>query len=224
MNAQELNRRVTLLRDQMEDASQAQAALQDFFPVHAMLHTASIDPAGSWSYEDEVFNKMSPEIARRLPTDEEHSPLWCLWHIARIEDMTMNRLVAGAPQLFWQDGWQARLNDTFHHSGNSMDAAEILLLSQTIDLEALRAYRLAVGLRTRAIVRALSPADLTRNVDSQHIAQVRQDKAVLPEADGVVDYWSKRTIAGLLLMPATRHPLTHLNEAQRLAKKRSARA
>jgi len=28
-----------------------------------------------------------------------------------------------------------------------------------------------------------------------------------------VDYWSKRDVSGLLLMPATRHQLTHLNEA-----------
>lgn len=220
MNAQELNRRITLLRDRMEDASQAEAAVQDFFPVHAMLHSAGIDSAGGWSYEDDIFDHLSPEIACRIPTGEVHSPLWCLWHIARIEDMTMNLLAAGTPQVFWQDGWSARLNDPFHHSGNAMTPAEILLLSQTLNLEALRAYRLAVGLRTRQIVRALTPADLTRKVDPQRIEQVRQEKAVLPAADGVIEYWSKRTIAGLLLMPATRHPLTHLNEAQRLAKKK----
>lgn len=35
----------------------------------------------------------------------------------------------------------------------------------------------------------------------------------LLQARFVTDYWSRRTIAGLLLMPATRHNFVHLNEA-----------
>jgi hypothetical protein len=31
-----------------------------------------------------------------------------------------------------------------------------------------------------------------------------------------VDYWSRRTVAGLLLMPPTRHCFLHLNEALRI--------
>jgi hypothetical protein len=40
--------------------------------------------------------------------------------------------------------------------------------------------------------------------------------AVVPAAHGIADYWASRNIAGLLLMPATRHNLIHLNEALRL--------
>ena len=36
----------------------------------------------------------------------------------------------------------------------------------------------------------------------------------------LIVYWSKRDIAGLLLMPATRHNIVHLNEALRIKKKR----
>jgi hypothetical protein len=50
--------------------------------------------------------------------------------------------------------------------------------------------------------------------------------ALLPEAIGILQYWSKRTIAGLLLMPPTRHNFLHLNEALRIKLKlqRSAKA
>jgi len=40
--------------------------------------------------------------------------------------------------------------------------------------------------------------------------------AVLPEAMEIINYWSSKTIAGLLLMPATRHCVLHLNEAERI--------
>ena len=33
---------------------------------------------------------------------------------------------------------------------------------------------------------------------------------------GVVEYWGSRDVAGLLLMPPTRHTIVHWNEALRL--------
>ena len=44
--------------------------------------------------------------------------------------------------------------------------------------------------------------------------------AVLPTGNAVIDYWSGLTLAGLLLMPPTRHNFIHLNEALRLKQKR----
>jgi hypothetical protein len=32
----------------------------------------------------------------------------------------------------------------------------------------------------------------------------------------VVDYWSRRDVAGLLLMPPTRHTIVHWNEARKI--------
>jgi hypothetical protein len=43
---------------------------------------------------------------------------------------------------------------------------------------------------------------------------------VAEAASDILDYWGKRTKAGLLLMPATRHNFLHLNEAQRLKQRR----
>jgi hypothetical protein len=44
--------------------------------------------------------------------------------------------------------------------------------------------------------------------------------ALVESAHGIAEYWSKRDIAGLLLMPATRHNLVHLNEALNLKRRR----
>ncbi len=43
-----------------------------------------------------------------------------------------------------------------------------------------------------------------------------QEGAVTPEAREIADYWSRKTIAGLLLMPPTRHCILHLNEGMRI--------
>ena len=43
--------------------------------------------------------------------------------------------------------------------------------------------------------------------------------SVAREAMGLIEYWGNLTIAGLLLMPPTRHNFVHLNEALKVKKK-----
>ena len=62
--------------------------------------------------------------------------------------------------------------------------------------------------------------DLTAKVDPVRIQHVLDVGAIRPDSTYITDYWGKRDIRGLLLMPATRHNIVHLNEAARLKKKR----
>jgi len=177
--------------------------------------------SGEIAKEDFVLDDIREEQFRRIPENGEHSAAWCIWHLARIEDITMNLLVAGTNQRFIQDGWQDRLQVSFRDAGNDMTRGELQTLSARIDLTALRAYRVAVGQRTREIVRELHPEDLKQKVDLVRLQRVMAEGALTPAARNIRDYWGKRDIAGLLLMPATRHNILHLNEILKLKKKRS---
>lgn len=205
--------RQTELRHLMTSANQHDKAVQLFMSQHAMLHSRKMAQSEAWSFEDEVFNDMLEADIRLIPPGSEHSIAWLIWHIARCEDVTMNLLVAGSPQILHRDSWLTQLRITVCDTGNAMDEAQMANFSNTIDIELLRAYRLAVGRRTREIVRQLEPAKLKQKVDACRIQQVMEEGAVVEAAHGIADYWSKRTIAGLLLMPATRHNLIHLYEA-----------
>ncbi len=131
----------------------------------------------------------------------------------------MNLLVAGSPQLALRDGWLKRMGISVRDTGNAMDKASVARLSAAIDIEALRAYRLAVGRRTREIVKRLTPEALKQKVDPARLQQVMAQGALVEAARGIADYWGRRTIAGLLLMPPTRHNFVHLNEALRIKHK-----
>ena len=100
-----------------------------------------------------------------------------------------------------------------------MDVPAVEKVSEEIDLDALRAYRQAVGRRTREIVQTLQPADMKQRVDPARLQQVLDTSAVEEEARSITEYWGRRDIAGLLLMPPTRHCFLHLNEAQRIQRK-----
>ncbi|HEU0293990.1 MAG TPA: DinB family protein [Anaerolineales bacterium] len=200
-------------------SNQLQVAIGQFLIQHAMVHSLKVSHMDVWSFEDELWQGLPEKDFRAIPPKGEHSIAWILFHMARIEDMTMNMLVAGTHQLYSKDNWEAKLRSTIHHSANAMSAAGVADLSMYLDMKALREYRLTVGRRTRAIIKKLKLEELTGKVDPIRLKMVREEGAVIPEAMGIVNYWGNRTIAGLLLMPPTRHNFLHLNEAMRLKQK-----
>ena len=188
-------------------------AVSLFLSQHAMIHAADMSGAGLWSFEDEVWDNLSNDEARGIPPKFKHSIAWCFWHLTRCEDITMNLLVAGTPQLLLSEGWFERMGVPERDTGNAMKPDEMAAFSNQVDLPALHGYRLAVGRRTRAIVPALEAGRFKQPVDPARLQRIRDEGAVLPSEQWLFDYWGGLTIAGLLLMPPTRHNTVHLNEA-----------
>jgi hypothetical protein len=213
------NEQQKLLQDALLHGSDHAQAIERFLSQHAATHTAEMSGSVAWSFVDEVLSGPDEVALRRIPPGGEHSIAWILWHLARIEDVTMNLLVAGSPQVFHSAGWRERLGAGIEHTGNAMDVDAVRSLSERINVEALRAYRLAVGRRTREIARDILPGDLKQKVDPTRLETIRAQGAVLPDASEIMAYWGGRTLAGLLLMPPTRHNFLHLNEALRIRQK-----
>lgn len=194
-------------------------AIRLFLRQHARHHSATMSFSEPWSFEDEIMNEISAQAARIIPENEDHSVAWLLWHIARIEDVTMNILVFEQPQVLNQDRWLERMKVPFTHTGNEMPADEVFQLSEAIDVHSLRGYRQAVGRQTRKNVQTLKSGDLKEMVRQNRLQQLIDDGAVLEKSRGLIDYWGGKNVAGLLLMPPTRHCFVHLNEAARVKKR-----
>ncbi len=209
----------TELRSLLMDPTKFGQAIHLFLSHHALLHSGGPSQIEPRSFADQVLKDMSDKQMRLIPKVGDHSVAWLIWHMARCEDITMNLLVAGTPQVLCLNSWLERINSPICDTGNAMDTAALTNFSNTIDLEALQAYRLAVGCRTQELVRQLKPSDLRRRVEPSRMIQVWKEGAVVEAARSIADYWSKRNIAGLLLMPATRHNLIHLGEALQLKRR-----
>jgi hypothetical protein len=209
-----------LLRDVLGKPDGHEAAIDLFLRQHAMVHDAVVSNSGLPSFADEVWQDADEATIRCVPPKFEHSIAWLIWHIARIEDMTMNVLMAGKPQIFHQDDWLTKLNITIRHTGNVvMDTADVIAISEVVDITALKTYRNEVGRATREAASALQPDEVQQQVDSARLQKLLDDGSVAREAMGLIEYWGSLTIAGLLLMPPTRHCLVHLNEALKLKEK-----
>lgn len=197
-------------------------AIELFLHQHALLYSSQMDDSGVHTLEDELLNNLTEETFRRYPVasqDTQNSVAWHIWHIARIEDMTMNILVGDFDQVLYSGDWVNKLKIDFIHSGNEMTEDEIAELSRKIDVDALLFYRIEVARKTRKIVESLQPGQFKQKVDSVKIKKLLDQGAVKREAGWLLDYWGNKTVAGLILMPATRHNFLHLNKSIRIKNK-----
>jgi len=218
-HAKLLNSNQVLIRKMLVEKKPLDQTRPLLLQQHAQLHTQAMSEYGDWSYQDEVLADVPEDWIRIVPEGEDHSVAWLLWHLTRCEDITMNMLILRGDQLLHSEGWLKRLEIDWRDTGNAMTFQEIIDFSQHINLTALFDYRLCVGIGTQNIIKQLAQEDLYRKVNPEDIQRLFDEGAVVEEARGVAEYWSKRDVAGLLLMPATRHSLSHLNEARRIIEK-----
>lgn len=199
------------LKSIIRKPSEFYRARQLFLDIHAMLHTASAS-GGEFGETDRLLSDLIADEFYTIPSAKDETIAWSLWHIARIEDITMNFLIARHEQVF--DGeWQRRLNVTVSDTGNAMSDVEISAFSRLINGAELIEYRNAVGMRTREIVSVLTATDMKRKVSAEDCRKIYDAGGVTDNPDSVwlLDFWGGKDVAGLLLMPATRHIILHLN-------------
>jgi hypothetical protein len=95
-----------------------------------------------------------------------------------------------------------------------MSIAEIEDFDSRVNFKALDAYRMKVGRNTRKIVKGLAYTDMKRKPERRQLERIKDSGAVLEHADSIwlLDFWGKKDILGLILMPLTRHQTLHLND------------
>lgn len=211
-----------ILTDIILKPNEHSQAVQLFFSQHSLLHSSSVGEETQVTLEDELLMNLDEKAFRMYPVsnpDTKNSIAWHLWHIARIEDMTMNILIANGQQVLSSDSWLKKMNIEFTHSGNDMSEKDIALISSEIDFNSLLAYRKAVGKRTREVVSSLRPGLFKKKIDPNRIERLFEENAVSQNSQWLANYWSKKSVAGLILMPATRHNFLHLNKCIRIKDK-----
>ncbi len=188
--------------------------------LHAFVHQSGVSNSTERTLGDEVCENLREIDYCHMPTKKDVTIAWNLWHIARIEDITMNLLVGGGEQV--QNGaWLDRLGTATTDTGNAMTDDEILRLSRELNKARLLEYRRAVGTKSREILCALQPSDMKRKFPKDRVERIMSQGCLTdhPESIWLKDFWGKKDVAGILLMPLTRHQAGHLNDCLNLKKK-----
>jgi hypothetical protein len=218
--ANDWNPKQALLKNLLRREEDFDEALSLTLELHAIVHASDMPGHAGVSYEDEVWSRFDDAAFRAMPTKKDVTVAWNIWHITRIEDLAANLLIAHGSQVYSRD-WRERIRATADDTGNAMTDEEILSFSQAADLMELKAYRNAVGERTRAVLSGLKPGDLKRKVAKAAIARVREEGCVAdhPDALWLLDFWARKNVAGFLSMPITRHQVGHITDSLKLIQK-----
>jgi DinB superfamily len=186
---------------------------------HAQVHASTVSRSGLFSFEDEVLDGLGEEQLRSQPGEEPNSIAWLLWHSARIEDVTTNLLIAGQPQVVEREDWLSRLKISAQDVGTGMGDTQVSQVTSQVDLDALRAYRRAIGGSTRQILLTLAPERLHMSVDPARIKLLLASGILGQGAEYLAEIWGSWKVADLVRQPAIRHSFVHLQEALEIKQK-----
>lgn len=188
-------------------------AIHLILDLHSELHMSPVSGNETENAVDLIFKDLRDEEYSVMPTSKDETIAWAVWHITRIEDLTMNILANRSGQIFNKE-WAERMQATVTDTGNAMTDDEIMLFSITVNKTELLNYRNAVGMRSRDILKKFKPEDMKRKVSPQDINRILEAGGVSERKDSIwlLDFWGKKDVAGLVMMPLTRHQTCHLND------------
>lgn len=183
-----------------------------FLDIHASLHLSDTEVPIPNEVDTLIRDIKENEYAI-MPKPKDETIAWVIWHIARIEDLTMNMLVAGRNQLFNEE-WKSRMNVSITDTGNALTDDEIMYLSHSINIKELLRYWNAVSKSTKEIIHMLHDDDMKQKVSEVDLKRILDIGGVTEQKDSIwlLDFWGKKDVAGILLMPPTRHVILHLND------------
>jgi hypothetical protein len=187
-------------------------AIELFLNEHARTHSAALGVGTDLPFPDFVFGLGDDELRQR-PQQGTNSLAWLLWHMARSEDMAVNLLVAGRPQVVEEDGWMERLHLTRADIGTGMNDDEVAEFTASAEISAIREYRTAVGLRTREVVTALPAEQFSAPIDAALLRRSFDEGAIAPEGGWLRGFLDGKANEFVLCHACLRHNFMHIGEA-----------
>jgi hypothetical protein len=157
-------------------------------------------------YLDGIWKTIPEDLMRPRPHPRVNSIAWNLWHIARVEDGSLNRFIADRSQVLDDGGWMQRMNVPWRHHGSGMNFAEVDELDQRIDLQALHDYSSAVQVRTHEIIAQLAQVDLDAILQPERARMIVIDEGLAHSQAAELAEWYAGWSNGKFLM---NHGLTH---------------
>src|SRR5262245_37514593 len=182
-----------------------------FLEQHATMHSAAVG-GNKMSAAERTFAGLTDEQMRVRPREDLNSLAWLLWHIARGEDIFLNLVLTGRPQVL-DDGWRKRLGVHRPDLGTGMTSAEVTELTRQVDIAALREYRDAVGRRPREVVGSFKPQDWQGLTTPEAVQRAATEGAFGVRTEMMVKAFTGRPRAMILSGVCLFHSAGHMGEA-----------
>jgi hypothetical protein len=216
----EWNSKQAKLKEFLTKPDRFNEAVRLCLELHWLVHSGNVMRQKKPTLLDTFFDGLTKESFSAMPAAKGSTIAWNIWHITRIEDITANILIVNGKQVL-NDTWLKRLGVTIRDTGNAMIKDEIVNFSKFLNMEMLCRHRDEVGRQTQSILKGLAFQDLKRKIKPESVSRILTEGGVTEHKDSVwlLDFWGKETVAGILLMPITRHQIMRISSSMKLKQK-----
>lgn len=167
----------------------------------------------------ELKNKID-NLFKELNDYKNENIIWNLWHIMRIEDLIVNILICEKESIL-NEKLKNELNISITDTGNSLTKEEIKKFAKNINIKKLKYYSDKISKNTINLIKRLKAEDIKRKINKINLEKIINGCGVTKDNLWLIDYWDKKDIAGLLLMPLSRHIIVHLNQCYKYIETKS---
>lgn len=167
----------------------------------------------------ELKNKID-NLFKELNYYKNENIIWNLWHIMRIEDLIVNILICEKESTL-NEKLKNGLNISITDTGNSLTKEEIKKFAKNINIKKLKYYSDKISKNTINLIKRLKAEDIKRKINKINLEKIINGCGVTKDNLWLIDYWGKKDIAGLLLMPLSRHIIVHLNQCYKYIETKS---
>ena len=167
----------------------------------------------------ELKNKID-NLFKELKDCKNENIIWNLWHIMRIEDLIVNILICEKESIL-NEKLKNELNISITDTGNSLTKEEIKKFAKNINIKKLKYYSDKISKNTINLIKRLKAEDVKRKINKINLEKIINGCGVTKDNLWLIDYWGKKDIAGLLLMPLSRHIIIHLNQCYKYIETKS---
>src|SRR5262249_38820926 len=146
----------------------------------------------------------------------QNSIVWIVWHVARAEDIGVNRFAEDRREVYDEGGWATRMGAKRRDLGTGMTSEEVSELSAGLDVTALRAYWAAVGQRTLQTLRDGASRHWEELVPAQRVRRIVRaegDYGPRVNQERVETLYAGMTRGGASAHFALPHSFGHFQEA-----------
>jgi hypothetical protein len=114
----------------------------------------------SQGYLTYALDGLTQEEAAWSPTVESNSIAFILWHVTRVEDFFVNRVIRREVEMYEAEGWRQKLGTPAKDTGFEY-TLEQLKAWPVPKLKVLRGYANSVRKRTLALLKSIPPEKLS---------------------------------------------------------------
>lgn len=147
------------------------------------------------------------------PAPYLNSLAWTLWHVARVEDVAFNAVVAGRSEVRTAGAWANRLGLDEPRVGTAFTHDEVDDFDRAVDVAGVVDYWRAVRAATLDRVGAMASGD--RGVAPSEGLDGRLEALfpwVAPAAPWLLEFWRGRPADFFLRLPVVNHGFIHCGE------------